>query len=270
MEHNKVRINVFHTGQVYVDPSVPRGEKNPFAFTGLFRDKSKRLWLPVSAYLIEHPQGLVLVDTGWNTLVRTEEKKHLGYASISDRARLPEGEAVTEQMKRLGYQPSDLEYVLLSHMDLDHTSGLSMVKEAKHIMCSEEEWKDTKKFPVRYKNYWKETEIERFIYEPSHYGPVNRSYDLFGDESILLISTPGHSHGIFTVQVRNSGKFVLLIGDVGYMRASWEKQILPGIVADKKAEVKSLEWVKKMSEQEDCVEILANHDQEVVPHVVEL
>lgn len=63
---DKIKIHVFHTGKVCVSPALPFGgeHNNPVKAYGVFEPKKDRLWLPVSAYLIEHPKGLFLVDTG--------------------------------------------------------------------------------------------------------------------------------------------------------------------------------------------------------------
>ena len=68
-----MKVHVFHTGKVKVDIAIPLGEKNPLAFTGFFRPKSKKRRLPVSAYLIEHPKGKLLIDTGWDSKYATEK-----------------------------------------------------------------------------------------------------------------------------------------------------------------------------------------------------
>jgi hypothetical protein len=54
---------------------------NPFIKMGCFREESKKLWMPVSTYLIEHPKGLILIDTGWHHDVRENQRKHLGCLS---------------------------------------------------------------------------------------------------------------------------------------------------------------------------------------------
>ena len=64
---SNIKIHVFHTGEVCVAPDLPFGGDNSNAIkaSGVFGKKEDRLWLPVSAYLIEHPKGKFLVDTGW-------------------------------------------------------------------------------------------------------------------------------------------------------------------------------------------------------------
>ncbi|MNI91248.1 hypothetical protein D3C73_1488780 [compost metagenome] len=68
--------------------------------------------------------------------------------------------------------------------------------------------------------------------------------------------------------MQREGKYVLLANDCGYAAKSWEEMILQGVLVNKKQAVESLQWVKKMSEQSGCIEVLANHDQNVKPHVI--
>lgn len=63
-------------------------------------------------------------------------------------------------------------------------------------------------------------------------------------------------------------KFVLLFSDGGYAKKSWQEMILPGTSLNEEEAKKSLEWIKKMSLDKNCVESIANHDSEVVPHEI--
>ena len=88
----KIRIHVFHTGRVCVSPGLPFKDKeknpHPVQLTLLSAyGRRQRIWLPVSAYLIEHPQGCLLVDTGWHREIspqgeysRFAQIRHLGLA----------------------------------------------------------------------------------------------------------------------------------------------------------------------------------------------
>lgn len=269
-----IKIHVFHTGEVGVDPAVPFRDvsKNPIAYTGLFRSSKRRIWLPVSAYLIEHPKGLILIDTGWHHEVRVNQKKHMTWKlNLASKARLPIGEAVDEQLQALGIKPRDLDYVFLSHLDVDHVSGIQLVKEAKNILTSREELESAMKGDIRYaKSLWKDVDLQAFEMQPSANGPFGRSYDVFGDGTVVLVDVSGHTKGMSATLIQNNGKFVLLTGDCGYAKDSWEKMRLPGPLYDKERMKKTLEWVREMSQKEGCIEILATHDPEVKPHVITL
>lgn len=260
-----IRIHIFRCGATVVDEALPLANKskNPFAYTGIARGKKHKIEVPVTAYLIEHPKGLVLVDTGWDTAIRESARKYEGFANyFASPGTLPKGQAVTEYMKKLGYEPKDIDYCILTHMDIDHAGGLQLVREAKHLMTSEAEWNACQKLQLRYlKRLWKGIAIETF---PNH------DVDLFGDGSIILLPMPGHSEGMTAVKVVQDNKYVILAGDSDYCKESWEKQVLPGVMWNKEKALQSLKKLSIFSRDENCIAILATHDSEVRQSVIEL
>lgn len=282
---SEIKIHVMHTGEVCVAPDLPFGGENTnmIKASGLFTKSENRLWLPVSTYLIEHPKGLILIDTGWNRNMSPEGKfdkkaqiKSLGSRLLYkiNQGIVPKGQAVDEQLAQMGIAPEQLDYVLLTHLDCDHANGLSQVKNAKKILTSQTEVDFTKKFGinmVRYQDiWWKDTKMQTFEWNGTE-GPANKSYDLFGDGSVVCVNIPGHAEGMFAVRVKNTeGKYVLLYADGGYASKSWQEMIMPGIADDKKKVKKTLSWIKEQSTDSNCVASLANHDTNVKPGVIEL
>ncbi|MCR5448774.1 MAG: N-acyl homoserine lactonase family protein [Solobacterium sp.] len=282
MEH--IRIHVFHTGEVCVAPDQPFGGDhcNAIKASGVFGKKEDRLWLPVSAYLIEHPKGKFLVDTGWaremspdGVFDKKAQIRSLGSLMLYEvnQGRIGLGECIDEQLENMGIKVSDIDAVLLTHLDCDHANGLKQVKDAKKFMVAADEVKFANKLTNKvryYKGWWDGIELTEFEWNDTQ-GPVGRSYDLLGDGSIELISIPGHADGLFSVKVKNEeGKFVLLFSDGGYARKSWEEMITSGIAADRTLQKQSLAWIREQSLDPDCVESLANHDPDIQPHVIEL
>jgi len=193
----------------------------------------------LNAYLIEHPQGKILVDTGWHREISPKGEyscwaqiRHLGLAHyLLNQGVLPLGESLVEQLARRNIQPKDIDYVLLTHLHSDHASGLRQLKEAKQILVSEEEWQDTKAHAERYvTSMWKGVNMETFAFAETGQGPVGRSFDLFGDGSVEMIS--------------------------------------PGTALDAPQAYRSLQWIHDMSQKEECLESLANHDMDVIPHEI--
>lgn len=279
-----IRIHVFHTGAVCVSPDLPFGGDRCSAVkaSGIFGKKEDRLWLPVSAYLIEHPKGKFLVDTGWARAMspngefdKKAQVKSLGSLMLYEvnQGQVPMGKCIDEQLADLGVNTSDIDAVLLTHLDCDHANGLAQVKDAKRFVVAADEVRFASKLTnhVRYnKGWWSMVELDAVEWNDDK-GPFGKSYDLLGDGSIQLINIPGHADGLFAVKVVNEeGKFVLLFSDGGYARKSWEEQITSGIAADKEAQKKSLAWIREQSLDPMCVESLANHDPDIKPHVIEL
>ena len=268
---DKLKVHVLHTGQVVVDKALPFRNKslNPFAYTGLLRNKSNKIKLPVSVYLIEHPRGNVLVDTGWSKAVRGDYKKHLpmkGY--LASKPILPPGENITEQLDKLGI--NKLQFIVLTHMHVDHVDALSEVQDyAEFVLVSRDELKSANNGGGRYiKELWQNTIFDRFDWN-GEMGPYFKSYDVFRDGKINLIYLPGHTTGSTGVLIKNNGKFVFITGDAAYAKESWEKFELPSIVNDRDRTLICLKYINKLSKADNCIEILASHDPDVKPHVVE-
>lgn len=278
-----MKIHVLHTGEVRVSPYLPFGGDNCnlLKASGMTTPKEDWIWLPVSVYIIEHPKGLILVDTGWHRDMSPEgvydkaaQIKSLGSRVLYNvnQGQIPLGEAVDEQLATMGIKPADLDYVLLTHLDCDHANGLRAVKEAKHIIVAQEELDCARKNGfIRYKKKWWEGVDLQTIEWNGTEGPAQKSFDLFGDGSIKMINIPGHCDGLCAVKItREDGKYVLLFSDGGYATKSWKEMITSGVSLDKEMQRKSLLWIREQSMDANCIESLATHDTDIKPHVIEL
>ena len=278
-----MKIHVLHTGEVRVSPYLPFGGDNCnlLKASGMTTPKEEWIWLPVSVYLIEHPKGLILVDTGWHRDMSPEgvydkkaQIKSLGSRVLYNvnQGQIPLGEAVDEQLATMGIKPCDLDYVLLTHLDCDHANGLRAVKDAKHILVAAEELECARKNGfIRYKKKWWEGVDMQTIEWNGTEGPAGKSFDLFGDGSIKMINIPGHCDGLCAVKItREDGKYVLLFSDGGYATKSWKEMITSGVSLDKEMQRKSLMWIREQSMDANCIESLATHDTDIKPHVIDL
>ena len=209
----QIRIHVLHCGKIGVAPNLPASAQWRWpAKADARRLKSgARIWLPVSAYLVEHRKGLFLVDAG---LPRT-----VSPTGIEDRAAqlrmfgrgwytlvhsvVEPGQSIGEQLAARGIRPQDLDYVLFSHLDPDHVAGISEVRGAKRLLVAEEEYFWSCRVNLRYtsRKLWMDEPPERFWYRVNHIGPESRSYDLFGDDSVHLVHIAGHTEGMFATQI---------------------------------------------------------------------
>ena len=278
-----IKIHVLHTGEVRVSPYLPFGGDNCnlLKASGMTTPKKDWIWLPVSVYLIEHPKGLILVDTGWHRDMSPEgvydkaaQIKSLGSRVLYNvnQGQIPLGKAVDEQLEGMGIKPVDIDYVLLTHLDCDHANGLRAVKDAKRILVAAEELECARKNGfIRYKKKWWEGVDMHTIEWNGTEGPAGKSFDLFGDGSVKMINIPGHCDGLCAVKItREDGKYVLLFSDGGYATKSWKEMITSGVSLDKDKQKKSLMWIREQSMDSNCMESLATHDTDIKPHVIEL
>lgn len=269
---SKMRLYVFHTGSVRVDRAIPLHECNPLAVTGLFRGKEKQLVLPVSVYLIVHPAGAVLIDTGWDTIYAAKRPKQIfGMVDKISAPIIAADEGVDSKLKSVGLRPEQIDHVFISHMDFDHASGLRLVRAARDIRTAQEEWAACSRFSLRYVDVWSDVcGVKTFAYRQSGVGPVGRSYDVFGDGTLLLVHTPGHSRGMCSVMLRGSRAYIVLGSDAAYLPESFSQRRLPGFLVNAAQAEKSLDWLLECREDPMCRGVFVNHDPTVREQMMEL
>ena len=276
-----MKIHVLHCGYIQVSESVPYGNRIDLKNTArqLTAPDRNRITLPVCAYLIEHPKGLILVDTGWcrdisprgvydPEAVRKVLPPHL--ASLFH-PYVPEGMAIHEQLAAMGIRPEKLDYVMLTHLDPDHVAGLKHVSKAKRIILPEDEyfWSCRTVYKTRQPwSLWHDQPIERLYYRGSPLGPNRWAIDLFGDESIQLVNVPGHTDGQAAIIVRSGGRFVLLAADAAYSPRNWQEMITPGFGFAREWQLKSLKWIAEMAADPGCVAVLCSHDSAIAPTLI--
>ena len=206
--------------------------------------------MPMYVYLIEHPKGLVLVDTGQHYDLRDA-------GSI-----LEEDDAVTRKLAKLGYSPDDVRYVALSHLHFDHAGYMCDFPNSTFIVRKEELraawWPEACEGGYLLANYEK-TRGFNFI-QPAD----DEDFDVFGDGSVVLVDTRGHSRGHQSVVVNlpQSGK-VVLVCDAAPLREVVERKLLPGTCTDNWQAMRSIE---KLRHLEACgCKLIFAHDPENLP-----
>ncbi|WP_235828144.1 N-acyl homoserine lactonase family protein [Brevibacillus migulae] len=253
------KLHILHCGQVKVDQRLAfkTAELMDVPLVGS-RSEQDQLLLPVSCYLIEHPKGAILIDAGWSEAVRSDPETAIGsYAYQICHPHLPPGQSIREQLEARNIPVQQLRYVLISHMDVDHISGLHHLEGAQSFIVSEPEWNGAK---AHQKAKCQGVAIHPFSLDPIPFGPLQLGKDLYGDGSIYFILTPGHTDGLISVLVRVQDGWVLLVSDAGYSEISWNEMVLPGYTSDDEMAFQSLQWIREFSHREDCIAVIANHD----------
>jgi glyoxylase-like metal-dependent hydrolase (beta-lactamase superfamily II) len=189
-------------------------------------DKSHFIWVPIHAYLVEHPsQGLILLDAG---ICSAQAHQHSRYYSgilklilDDDEYAQEPSETLAEQLKGRGYRCEDVRTVILTHLHEDHVGGLRDLPKAK-VVVSQAEW-DARKakmfgfIPMFYEpSYGGVEQWQRVRFESGAFHSFERSHDLFGDGSLRLLPTPGHTPGHTCALVEMGGYQLMVTGDCLY------------------------------------------------------
>ncbi len=189
-------------------------------------DKNHYIIVPIYAYLIDHPTaGLILVDTGinWDMAHHHNQfyKHWLFHLTLDeDEYRLTHEQELAAHLQRLGYRAEDIKTVLITHLHEDHLGELRSLRHAK-IIVSQDAW-DAKNLGIWLFREWSPCitgivdKPELINYTSGRFHSFDKSQDVVGDGSIVLLPTPGHADGHFSVFVQMEGYQLLLVADAMY------------------------------------------------------
>jgi glyoxylase-like metal-dependent hydrolase (beta-lactamase superfamily II) len=211
----------------------------------------------VPVFLIEHPKGLVLVDTGLNPGVRADPLGYWGEAARMVRPSLAEGEDVAAQLKRRGFDPSRVRYVINTHLHVDHAGGNPLVPKGQYLIRREE---SEAAYDASGKSQVGTYIRGEFDHRDRHVLVDSDELDLYGDRSIIVLKTAGHTQGHQSVMLRFAGnRKVVLAGDACFMKEQLATQEVPGFVWDAGAYRSSLARLAELAAR-DCALFVAGHD----------
>lgn len=183
--------------------------------------------IPVPAFLIRHPSaGVILVDTGLHPSIATDGKENFGGASNRfGKPSLEPGEDVPAQLRARGLDPGEIPIVVMTHLHIDHTSAISEFPNSTFVV-SEPEWieattgsggllKGYRRQHLDYAFEYRTVSFDRANIDS--YASFGRTFDLFGDGSIRLAFTPGHSAGHISLVCRLREQDFVIGGDAMYL-----------------------------------------------------
>ncbi len=193
--------------------------------------------VPVPAFLIRHPSaGAILVDTGLHPSIATDGKQNFGgLGNRTGKPTLEAGEDVPAQLRARGLDAGEIPVVVMTHLHLDHSSAISEFPQSTFVV-SETEWEAAAVGPKPLLNGYRRQHYDyAFDYRTidfdraniDSYASFGRTFDLFGDGSLRLAFTPGHSAGHISVICRLKQSDFVIGGDATYMRAQLEGDAPP-------------------------------------------
>jgi N-acyl homoserine lactone hydrolase len=228
-------------------------------------------WLrvPVPAFLVEHPGvGPMLIDTGFHASVAVDPKQNLGpVIGRLYRIEMEPDQAIAAQLRGLGIEPRDIKVVVMTHLHMDHASAISDFTEASYVL-GQGEWGAFHARRPTFRGYVRKhtahaVDYREVVYDSAaidSYSTFGRSFDLFGDGSVRLVYTPGHSAGHQSVILRLQEREALLTGDAIYFMETLEDEI-PGLfVADEHNWRRSLREIQLYRRENPAALVIPCHD----------
>ena len=228
--------------------------------------------VPCPAFLVEHPSaGPFLVDTGLHPSVAARPAANLGRVVASlGRPRLEPGEDLPAQLRARGIDPKSIRLVVMTHLHIDHASGMSEFPGATFVV-SEPEWiaATTDRRPLlsgyRPAHYDYAFDYRTLSYDGdriSSYSTFGRTFDLFGDGSVRLAFTPGHTAGHQAVICHLAERDLVIAGDAIYTYRQLEGGPEPPRPADLHNWRRSLRELQHFHRRYPQAVIVPGHDPE--------
>lgn len=191
------------------------------------KDPGTPIECSVQMCLIDHPDGLVLFETGFDPQVATDPVGYLGSEIANHwKPRMKEEDAVVHQLEGLDYRPKDVKYVVLSALYMDHAGSMKYFPQSTFIVQKSELkmawWPDPRVSGYNYKDI-KDTRDFNFI-------QLVGDYDIFNDGTVILKSCPCHAIGEQVLVVRLKGGTIVNPTGVIPVRRNYELDTIPGML----------------------------------------
>ena len=207
-------VHVIDTGRLVANRTFLRGE----GFTSLMR-RVELVEFPALAYVVEHAEGLVVIDTGLGAHIPGPRSVR-GFPPAPTTTRDQEIDA---GMRRHGLDPRDVRLVVLTHLDTDHTGGVRHFPHAEVLVHRREhDFARTRIGRYRYRPSLWPADFAPTLYEldPEPCGPFASSRAITRSGDMRLVPIPGHSPGQVAVAYERDGVTLLFAAD-HMLRADW-------------------------------------------------
>lgn len=231
-----VRVTAIRTGSVAVKAAHREwGGPGGLALPAIAVDPRWTEWLPITCWLIEHPDGPIVVDTGETARVHDDGYFACDAATQFVYERLlrfdvPEPQTLGPSLRALGVDSEAELTVALTHLHSDHAGGLADVPNATvYLSRTEAERPPPGAVRCRWPDTFRPTPVD---YESGPVGAFDRSHALTADGAVRLVPTPGHTRGHQSVLVEGGGRSALLAGDASFSLDQVRRRAVAGICED--------------------------------------
>lgn len=264
-----MRIHALQTGTVAIKQRQRQGEGQ-----GLRRRLNTLLdtvWtepLPIYAWVIEHPEGIIVVDTG--ETARVAEPGYFPwwhpYYRTGVREWVRPEEEVGPQLRALGIGPKDVRWLVMTHLHTDHAGGLSHFPSS-DILVSRTEYQLASGLPGRrgyLPNHWPTWFAPHLIDFPARaLGPFPSSYPVTQAGDVVLVPTPGHTPGHLSVLVRDGSTATFLAGDASYTQQLLLDGVVDGVAGNDAEDQLTMQRIRQSLHATPTV-YLPSHDPDAV------
>jgi len=186
-------------------------------------------WFSNNCYLIQHERGTLVWETGLPDSI-VEQKDGVDTPNF----RMHRDKTLVGQLAEIGIKPDDTTYVAMSHSHADHTGNAKLFTKPKFLMQKLEH-----EFAMKI--------VPKPMNDGANVQILEGDHDVFGDGSVMIISTPGHTpgHQVLLVKLPKTGALILS-GDLVHFQYMWDNKLVPPFNFNKDQSTASIERVAKL------------------------
>jgi len=197
-----------------------------------------------TCWLIKHGREWLLWDTGVPESSLNDPK---GWSTLPKLIVYHLDKSLTDQLAEIAFKPGDIGRVAISHTHGDHIGNMALFPNSIILMQrAEYTWIHSPNGPNENVNQLMAL-ARKLLGEPKNLQLIDGDTDVFGDGSVTLLATPGHTpgHQSLLVHLRNSG-YIILSGDVVHLQENFAKNIVPTLNTDKAQSIASMARVRQL------------------------
>jgi N-acyl homoserine lactone hydrolase len=197
-----------------------------------------------TCWLVKHRSEWLLWDTG---VPESALNNPQGWSTLPKLIVYHLDRSLTDQLAEIGLKPDDIGRVAISHTHGDHIGNVALFPNSTIVMQrAEYSWIHSPDGPNDNVNQLMAL-ARKLMGTPKNLQLIDGDADVFGDGSVVLVSTPGHTpgHQSLLVHLRNSG-FIVLSGDVAHSEENFEKDIVPSLNTSKADSIASMEKIRRL------------------------
>jgi N-acyl homoserine lactone hydrolase len=259
-------IHAIQTGTVAVRPRQRKGVGRGQA--RLARTLMDRNWtkpLPIYAWLIEHSDGLIVVDTGETAQVSDPGyfPRWHPYFKLGLKEWVQPEEEIGPKLKALGFSPDDVRWVIMTHLHTDHAGGLAHFPQSEILVYRSEFENATGPMgkvrgflPHRWPSWFSP---RLFELSQESLGPFPLSLRVTEAGDVTIVATHGHTKGHVSVVLDEGPHSVFFAGDTSYTQALMLERAVDGVAPDQRAAAETLDRIRDFTRRRPVV-YLPSHD----------
>ena len=272
IQRQSIKIHLISTGVVSVKTKFREARKTGFlAMIDFILDKNFTEWMPIWVLVIEHPEGIFVIDTGENADVnipgyfRSSGIFANWFDTTQFKFKVNREEEIGPQLNGLNIPIENVKAVVLTHLHLDHIDGLRYFPSTE-IMVNKLEWeRPFGDLPKLYPSWLRPTLVEldqQFdVFDHVHY--------LTASKDLLLVQTPGHTYHHCSVLLRADECCLFFAADICYSQHQIIEEKYSGANANHKMAKDTYDKVKQFAKKNKLV-FIPSHDVEALIRLKEL